>query len=418
MENHPIPQDITGFQFRLIGDMTIKQFAYVAAGAILGWLSFSILPHILLKIPVAGFFAVSGFAAAFFPVAGRPLDIMITNYIKALFTPAQYVYQKTGIKIWFPESHQLHQTTQSSLSAAPHADNEKLKAYLATLSPKLKNKYDERELTFFQMLSSFSGQTENNRSSFQSFLSQVQPKVISAIPTKSEEDKKIIPSYQAEPHQLSGNQRPEKEELSSQKIMILQKKLQEAKLQETVERGTAGYEAAHKKVLELEKLLNEVQSQKLALENQIQELQKKLEMQGRNIMTPGVATPPPQSQTIKKIPISMGKSKGAPILPDIPNLVSGVIKDPRGNPLPNILVEIKDERGNPVRAFKSNIAGQFASATPLVNGVYTLYFEDPKNLNKFDEIEINVTGEVMLPLEIFSVDQREELRRSLFETKN
>ena len=38
MDNHPIPQDVTGFQFRLIGDMTIKQFAYLAGGMILAWI--------------------------------------------------------------------------------------------------------------------------------------------------------------------------------------------------------------------------------------------------------------------------------------------------------------------------------------------------------------------------------------------
>ncbi|EKD47460.1 MAG: hypothetical protein ACD_66C00049G0001, partial [uncultured bacterium] len=28
MEQHPVPQNVTGFQFKLIGDITLKQFAY------------------------------------------------------------------------------------------------------------------------------------------------------------------------------------------------------------------------------------------------------------------------------------------------------------------------------------------------------------------------------------------------------
>jgi len=47
MDNHPIPQDITGFEFKLIGNMTLKQFAYVAGGAIIG-LVFYALPILLL----------------------------------------------------------------------------------------------------------------------------------------------------------------------------------------------------------------------------------------------------------------------------------------------------------------------------------------------------------------------------------
>ena len=63
MDNHPIPQDITGFQFKLIGDMTIKQFAYVAGGVIAGWFIY-ILPVLsLIRIPVA--LLAAGFGAAF-----------------------------------------------------------------------------------------------------------------------------------------------------------------------------------------------------------------------------------------------------------------------------------------------------------------------------------------------------------------
>ncbi|MBI2031604.1 MAG: PrgI family protein [Candidatus Levybacteria bacterium] len=411
MDNHPIPQDITGFQFKLIGDMTIKQFAYLAGGIVLGWLAFATLPFVLIKVPVAGFFIVSGFAVAFFPIAGRPLDTMVTNYIKALFAPTQYVYRKIGTKIWFPEPHEVRAIHPSS---SPHTGDEKLKAYLATLSPKPKNKYDERELSFFQSLSAHSFPQ-------QAPTVQQQPKIITAIPVKRglHEEKQNIPPMKTQMDQSVQESKPEEKKQSSpSEVLALKKKLQEAKLQEVVERGTAKYESAHKKVLELEKLLNEIQTRKLALENQLQELQKKLDMQNQNIMVPGVVKPKPESQTVKKIPLAMTKGAGIPITPEFPNLVSGVIKDPRGNPLPNILVEIKDNRGNPVRAFKTNIVGQFASATPLVNGVYALSFDDPKGLNKFDQVEINVTGEIMLPLEISSVDTREELRRSLFEQKN
>jgi len=82
--------------------------------------------------------------------------------------------------------------------------------------------------------------------------------------------------------------------------------------------------------------------------------------------------------------------------------------------LPGILVEIKDEEGNPVRAFKTNGLGQFASATPVANGTYTIEFEDPKGSNKFDAISIIAKGEIMEPLEVISEDEREDLRKMLF----
>jgi len=90
------------------------------------------------------------------------------------------------------------------------------------------------------------------------------------------------------------------------------------------------------------------------------------------------------------------------------------VKDSRGNVLPNILIEVKDNNNNPVRAFKTNALGQFASATPLLNGTYTVTFEDSAKVHTFDIVEIVAKGEIMQPIEIISLDKREELRKELF----
>ncbi|HSD98919.1 MAG TPA: PrgI family protein, partial [Patescibacteria group bacterium] len=74
MDNHPIPQDVTGFQFRLIGDMTIKQFAYLTAGVVLAWICLSLPVLFFLKLPLVVFFGGTGVIFAFIPIAGRPAD--------------------------------------------------------------------------------------------------------------------------------------------------------------------------------------------------------------------------------------------------------------------------------------------------------------------------------------------------------
>jgi hypothetical protein len=121
-----------------------------------------------------------------------------------------------------------------------------------------------------------------------------------------------------------------------------------------------------------------------------------------------------ETKFVRSIPQNMAKSVGLPTTPEFPNILTGIIKDARGNPLPNILVEVKDAQGNAVRAFKTNALGQFASATPLVNGDFTIEFEDQNNQHKFDKVGFKANGEIILPIEIISVDKREELRRSLF----
>ena len=393
MENHPIPQDITGFQFKLIGDMTLKQFAFLGAGVILGWITFILPIFILIKLPFVLFFVGFGVATAFVPIGGRPFDIMIANYFKALLNPTQYIYQKIGGHMWFPEFKKQPAEALETRQASSDS-TQRLKDFLKSLPQKPMNKLDEKELGFLNSLSSLSTGGQINQGQ--------QPTAYQQL-----EKAQLQQKTAAKTGDLEDNLKTEAD--------VLKKQLEEARLAQTFQKmGTMQYETAHVKVLELEKLLQEVQSQKLTLENQIIELRKKLEMKNQNVFSPSIAQPKAQTQTVRQVPKELGKSLGLPLIADVPNLIAGIIKDPRGNPIPNILVEVKDEAGNPVRAFKTNVLGQFISATPLASGVYTISFEDPKAENKFDTIELKVIDEILMPIEVISPDTREELRRSLF----
>jgi len=404
MENHPIPQDITGFQFKLIGDMTIKQFAFLAAGIILGWITFILPIFILIKLPITLVFVGSGILTAFVPIEGRPFDIMIANYFKALLNPAQYVYQKIGGHMWFPEVKKQPVQALETQRISPDS-TQRLKDFLKSLPQKPMNKLDEKELGFLNSLSLLSTGGQINQGQQPTAYQQLEKtQLLEKTAPKTEDRKENLPAGR---QGTEGDLKTEAE--------VLKKQPEEAKPAQTFQEiESAQDETAHTKVLEQEKQLQDVQSQKLTLENQIIELRKKLEMNNQNVFAPSVAQPKAQTQTVRKVPKELGKSLGFPLVADVPNLISGIIKDPRDNPLPNILVEVKDEAGNPVRAFKTNVLGQFISATPLANGVYTISFEDPKAENKFDTIELKVVGEILMPIEVISLDTREELRRSLF----
>ncbi|MDE2591217.1 MAG: PrgI family protein, partial [Patescibacteria group bacterium] len=94
IEGHPIPQDITGFQFRIIGDLTIKQFGYLAVGLVLGWVFFSIPMPIIIKVPLAVLVAGTGIIFAFVPIQGRPADTMLLLFIRAVLNANEYTYKK------------------------------------------------------------------------------------------------------------------------------------------------------------------------------------------------------------------------------------------------------------------------------------------------------------------------------------
>jgi len=412
MENHPIPQDITGFQFKLIGDMTIKQFAYLAAGVVIGWIIF-VLPLIsIVKIPLAGASILLGVGFAFFPIEGRPMDLMISNFVKAIFSPTQFIYQKTGGHLWIPmsrlaQSQKQHQARQEAQAAS--LSGQALKDYLNALPKKSKNQLDQKEMVFFESLANM--QTNSPAPQLQMPL----PANPHAFANNAAQDNQVS-KPQEEPEKRHNIETHTKtEEALVRETMLLQQQLSEAKAAEAAKSDSTGSQQAHQKVLELEKTLSDTSMQKLALERQIQELQKRLSTEKKDIYTPSIAqAPKTETHNIRSIPQGLGKSIGLPIAPEFPNLVTGIVKDPRGNPLGNILVEIKDADSNPVRAFKTNPLGQFASATPINNGTYTIEFEDPKAENKFDIIQFSATGQIILPIEVLSVDTREELRRSLF----
>jgi hypothetical protein len=399
MENHPIPQDITGFEFKLVGDMTVKQFAYVAIGVVSGFIVYASPLFALIKIPLALIFVGIGAAFAFLPIEGRPMDLMIRNFFKAVFSPTQYVYRKTGGQL-FAQT----QATLSPTSRIAEISEKQLKDFLNAL-PKKKNKLDQKETVFFQALNQYgASQPSQNVPGFvpeHIFARQTQPL--------------------AQPVQTPANKNDNRTAATQDLLKtaaVLEKELREAKAKEAAEPkvDSSEYLGAHQKVLVLQGNLNELLLQKQQLETKLIDMQRKMESQGKPVFSPSLAEPaaPTQTKFVRSIPQGMQKGIGLPITPEFPNVITGIIKDPRGNPLPNILVEVKDGQGNAARAFKTNALGQFASATPLVNGDYTIEFEDPREQNKFDTVAFKAGGEIILPIEIISVDTREELRRTLF----
>src|SRR3989344_4577201 len=97
MEQHPVPQNISSFQFKLIGDITLKQFAYVAGGVILAYIftKFAFFPWII-RMPLAVITALLGFGLAFVPIEERPMDRWLAAFFKSIYLPTQYVWRKSN----------------------------------------------------------------------------------------------------------------------------------------------------------------------------------------------------------------------------------------------------------------------------------------------------------------------------------
>ncbi len=424
MEQHPIPQDVTGFQFKLIGSMTVKQFAYVAAGVITAviiyYLPLNFPLSILVKIILIPLIGSSGFVIAFLPIDGRPIDVMSMNLAKAMFSPNQYVYHKVDKHFSFTSiatsKPQTAQATANAKAATPssreNAKQQQLQALLQHSQGRMHNEMDKKESIFLQSFAVIPQAAPTIATPTQIVRPILQQKapIIADKPVQQ-----AIQSKAVTPANIPQKQTPE--ELAKQEIALSQQ-LTVAK-QEEAKAPVAPTSAAHQKVTLLEQQVQQIHNQKQKLEEEIEKLKKQLaEKQAVPTQDPIKQPVTGQQKTIAPTSVStqksMVKSAGLPTVSDTPNVVVGIVKDPRGNVLPNMLVEVKDKDGNPVRAFKTNPLGQFASATPLAAGTYTMEIEDPKKKHSFDITQIIANNQIMAPLEINSHDAREALRKELF----
>ncbi len=128
MEQHPVPRQITTFEFKLIGFMTLKQFLYLVVFLPLAYIIIRVFPIPVLNFLLGIIVAAFGLALAFVPINDRPLDVFLKNLYKRITSSTQYVYRKGDEGIYF-----LDDSSQSEdpRKVSAHLDSQqKLKRYL------------------------------------------------------------------------------------------------------------------------------------------------------------------------------------------------------------------------------------------------------------------------------------------------
>lgn len=95
MQQHPIPQNVTQYQFRLVGDMTLKQFLELVLGLLLAYMFFASNLIFIFKWPLIILSILFGVGLAFFPIEDRPLDQWIINFLKAIYNPTRFIWKKS-----------------------------------------------------------------------------------------------------------------------------------------------------------------------------------------------------------------------------------------------------------------------------------------------------------------------------------
>lgn len=479
MEQHPVPQDVTGFQFKLIGDITLKQFGILAGGLILAYITLKIpLIPLILRWPIAVIIAIFGIGGAFVPIEDRPLDVWITNFIKRIYQPTQYVWQKNNAvpqllqtppqpmpvqpapapKPVAPPPQQPTPAPRIIMQTVPQPTESKptMPKTISTPAPMTPTPIPTPPPVVKPLaplptinvpktdgvLPSVSWEGDNPQSPAQTH--KPTPKMAPAPTQKQPSSKWTIgnPSPFVRPQSftgptsapvpITGNRIVFQEKPNSQTTVVTAptddkqverirteyeqttQKLntQITQLQQELTQGSV----ARERLMELQQVLTQLAAEKEKLHNELVKLKQKLitSSQGNAVVPTEYSQAPQETRTTVKMvtPQSMVKV-GMPSITSQPNIITGIIKDGSGTQLPNLIVTVKDKEGVPVRALKTNKIGQFAASTPLSNGVYFIEVEDPKNNYQFNRIEVSLEGQVLPPLEIFAVSQKDVVRQQL-----
>lgn len=345
MQQHPVPQDITGFKFRLIGDMTVKQFAFLAAGFILAFVFYTLNIWPFLKWPLILLSIGFGASAAFVPVQERPLDVWVLNFIKSIYRPTQFSWKKKGGNLTYFKTKSTPAIAQSTVSseARPRGKTE-IAQFLKTLPHSQETRAQKIEKMFFTSFPVSAPKTPSPASIF------------SPHPSSSQTPPPLQPIVKTSPPVIAKNEK-----------------------QENLKKQTIDLEK------ELEKLKKEMTA--------IKAKEKKPQTAKSQQKISPLASPLKSKPLPKSLHISQVSSHP-------PNVIAGTVFDQQEKILPEAIVIIKNFQNNPVRALKTNKLGQFMAVTPLENGDYSL--ETEKEGYKFDIIKISLTGKPLAPVIIKS----------------
>lgn len=130
VKQHAVPQNIMQVEFKVIGDLTMRQFFYLVVAALFAFAMYKTGLPSLIRLPLTLLIAGAGVAIAFLPIEERGLDQWVVSFFNSVYSPTQRIWKKeTEIPSYF-----LYQNTNiikaEMLAMAPTASRRKLEQYL------------------------------------------------------------------------------------------------------------------------------------------------------------------------------------------------------------------------------------------------------------------------------------------------
>ncbi|MDA1079637.1 MAG: hypothetical protein O2840_03035 [bacterium] len=391
MREHPIPQDITGYRFHIVGSMTLKQFGELALGAIIAFVIYNTNLFPIIKWPLMIIFFGLGALAAFVPIAERPIDHWIITFFKVLYKPTEYYWKRTEKipEAFLFEPGKLTAALEEEVDLTP-IRRQRIKEYLT--STQYERPSDDilaEEQQQIQHITELFGTT----------------KVLSR-------NKQTTPPRVTEKPQLTTRVREMRHNNSFDQVFtvfsqgddVAVKSFETEKTTQTMIQEQKAYNQKR------EYLATDEVAQNIAVPETKSIVIEKNQSDDDVLDSLPTIAPDEQVFIADQADQVMGAqttgqavfnaSLPFPDKPTIPNKLVGMVLSARNELVPDAIVEIRKASGSIERAVKSNALGQFFITTPLANGEYVV--EAEKDQLQFPSQSIVLTGDLVDPIEIRS----------------
>jgi hypothetical protein len=351
MQDHPIPQDVTGYKFHIVGNMTLKQFAEVGIGVMVAVILYNTNLLFFVKWPLIVLSVGLGGMMAFVPIEERPLDHWIVTFFRRLYNPTKFYWRKESTVPFAmtPEKTVVKQKEpQLEVDLTP-ARQQRIKDYLASVSQdKPLSEFEEAEkMRLGAVMQTFDDVSVEDV--------HAKPQVVK--PTLVPRVRKLSPSQQA----------------PAIKQTVFQAEPEIAIPEPTAITPSTAEPPPINPVTTAEPLTDETPT----------------EVYTDEIPVP-YSLPTAQAETNTKLPFPQKNTT--------PNMIMGMVLTGDDKLVDRATVTIKNRQGKVVGALRTNLLGQFFAATPLPSGVYALSIEKA-GLN-FPEQTLTLQGAPLEPLEV------------------
>ncbi|HCR80929.1 MAG: hypothetical protein UY47_C0003G0027 [Parcubacteria group bacterium GW2011_GWB1_49_7] len=355
MKEHPIPQDVTGYKFHIVGNMTLKQFAEVGAGVLVAVILYNTNLLAFIKWPLIMLSVGLGGMMAFVPIEERPLDHWIVTFFRRLYSPTKFYWRKDStipFALKPEKTGEKPAEPQFEIDLTP-ARQQRIRDYLASVSqPTPLSETDQAE----------SAQVSKILQTFDEVpVEVVRSKQMKIKPQLTPRIRKLSVSQ----HQPAEKQTVFQTELTTTEKTPAAKNLPLTKPPTTELPAKPELEPVATTPIEV------FADETPPIEN--------------------TYTAPQQSAaTNAKLPFPQKNLS--------PNTIMGMVLTPDDKLVDRAVVTIKNLQGKVIRALKTNLLGQFFATTPLPNGTYVVSAE--KEGLSFPEQTFSLNGSVLQPLEL------------------